>query len=110
MPSRGLKQKSPLSIRFTWSRLSVPAGVGSAGSRSSMRMSGIALGLALTATFAQSQESFTLSQAVAAGEKNYPSVRVSTEQVAAAAAGIHLAGTSYLAPVGAPAQLNLAPR
>lgn len=59
---------------------------------------------------ARSQNSLTLSQAVGAAEKSYPSVRVSAEQVAAAAAGINLARTAYLPHVDALAQFNRATR
>src|SRR5258706_539775 len=74
------------------------------------RISAMALSLALVAALAQSQEPLTLSQAVATAEKNYPSVRVSTEQVAAAAAGINLARTAYLPRVDGLVQLNRATR
>jgi outer membrane protein TolC len=52
----------------------------------------------------------TLSQAVAAALKNYPAIRVSQEQMAAAAAGIQLARTAYLPRVDALAQANRATR
>jgi outer membrane protein len=52
----------------------------------------------------------TLSQAVEAALKNYPSVRVSREQINAAAAGIQLARTAYLPRVDALAQVNRATR
>ena len=52
----------------------------------------------------------TLPQAVAAALRNYPSIRVSEEQINAAAAGIQLARTAYLPRVDATAQVNRATR
>src|SRR5271157_5386952 len=52
----------------------------------------------------------TLAQAAEAASKNYPSVRVSQQQVNAAAAGIRLARTAYLPRVDALAQVNRATR
>ncbi|MCC6394205.1 MAG: TolC family protein [Bryobacterales bacterium] len=52
----------------------------------------------------------TLGQAVEAALRNYPSVRVSQEQINAAAAGIQLARTAYLPRVDALAQVNRATR
>lgn len=52
----------------------------------------------------------TLSQAVDAALRNYPSVRVSQEQINAAAAGIQLARTAYLPRVDMLAQANRATR
>jgi outer membrane protein TolC len=52
----------------------------------------------------------TLSQAVAAALRNYPSIRVSQEQINAAAAGIQLARTAYLPRVDVLAQANRATR
>ncbi len=52
----------------------------------------------------------TLSQAVADALKNYPSIRVSQEQMNAAAAGIQLARTSYLPRADLLAQANRATR
>lgn len=52
----------------------------------------------------------TLAQAVEAALKNYPSVRVSREQVNAAAAGIQLARTAYLPHVDTLALVNRATR
>jgi outer membrane protein len=54
--------------------------------------------------------SFTLSQALERALLNYPSIRVSQEQTAAAAAAIQLARTSYLPRVDAIAQANRATR
>jgi outer membrane protein len=52
----------------------------------------------------------TLAQAVDAAVQNYPSIRVSQEQMNAAAAGIRLAQTAYLPRVDGLAQLNRATR
>ena len=54
--------------------------------------------------------SLTLGQAVDRALKNYPSIRVSQEQINAAAAGIRLARTAYLPRVDALAQVNRATR
>ena len=52
----------------------------------------------------------TIAQAVETALRNYPSVRVSEEQVNAAAAGIELARTAYLPRLDALAQANRATR
>src|SRR5213080_2125792 len=52
----------------------------------------------------------TPAQAVEAALKNYPSIRVSQEQIQAASAGITLARTAYLPRVDALAQANRATR
>jgi outer membrane protein len=52
----------------------------------------------------------TLTQAVEVALKNYPSIRVSQEQINAAAAAIRLTRTSYLPHVDAVAQMNRATR
>lgn len=52
----------------------------------------------------------TLSQTVEAALKNYPAIRVSQEQMAAAAAGIQLARTAYLPRIDALAQADRATR
>ncbi len=52
----------------------------------------------------------TLTQAVEGALRNYPSVRVSQEQIGAASAGIQLARTAYLPRVDALAQVNRATR
>lgn len=52
----------------------------------------------------------TLGQAVDSALHNYPAVRVSQEQLNAAAAGIRLARTAYLPRVDALAQMNRATR
>ena len=55
---------------------------------------------------AQPAAPMTITQAVEAALRNYPSVRVSQEQISAAAASIQLARTSYLPRVDALAQVN----
>src|SRR5215470_11111763 len=52
----------------------------------------------------------TLAQAVERALQNYPSIRVSQEQINAAAAGIQLARTAYLPKIDALAQVNRATR
>jgi outer membrane protein TolC len=52
----------------------------------------------------------TLSQAVEGALRNYPSIRVSQEQINAAAAGIQLARTAYLPRIDMLAQANRATR
>lgn len=52
----------------------------------------------------------TLGQAVERALKNYPSIRVSEEQINAAAAGIQLARTAYLPRIDVLAQANRATR
>src|SRR5512142_914229 len=52
----------------------------------------------------------TITQAVETALKNYPSIRVSQEQINAAAAGIQLARTAYLPRIDALAQVNRATR
>jgi len=52
----------------------------------------------------------TLADAVEAASKNYPAIRVSQEQMNAAAEGIRLARTAYLPRVDALAQVNRATR
>lgn len=56
------------------------------------------------------QAQMTMSEAVDEAVRNYPSVRVSQEQINAAAAGIQLARTAYLPKVDAIAQVNRATR
>ncbi len=64
----------------------------------------------LAASALQAQPPLTLSQAVERSLKNYPSIRVSQEQINAAAAAIDLARTAYLPRVDALAQVNRATR
>jgi len=52
----------------------------------------------------------TIAQAVDAALRNYPSIRVTQEQMNAAAAGIRLAQTAYLPRVDGLAQINRATR
>ena len=63
------------------------------------------------ATFAQAQQAtLTIGQAVERALKNYPSIRVSRDQIDAASAGIRLARTAYLPQANALAQVNRATR
>jgi outer membrane protein len=55
-------------------------------------------------------ETLTVGQAIERALKNYPSIRVSQEQINAAAAGIRLARTAYLPHADALAQVNRATR
>jgi outer membrane protein len=64
----------------------------------------------LSAGQTNSASTLTLAQAVELAAKNYPSVRVSQEQINAAAAGIRLARTAYLPRVDALALMNRATR
>jgi outer membrane protein len=52
----------------------------------------------------------SIGQAVEAALRNYPSIKVSQEQIAAASAGISLARTAYLPRIDALAQVNRATR
>jgi outer membrane protein TolC len=56
------------------------------------------------------QTGLTITQAVEAALRNYPSIRVSQEQINAAAAGIQLARTAYLPKIDTLAQVNRATR
>jgi outer membrane protein len=66
--------------------------------------------LAATGLLPAQQPALTLAQAVETASKNYPSIRVSQEQLNAAAEGIRLARTAYLPRVDALAQVNRATR
>ncbi len=66
--------------------------------------------LGLSTARAQQAAPLTISQAVEEALRNYPSIRVSQEQMNAAAAGIRLAQTAYLPRVDALAQMNRATR
>ncbi len=66
--------------------------------------------LAVSVTAMAQTGRITLQQAVDAAIQNYPSIRVSQEQMNAAAAGIRLAQTAYLPKVDGIAQLNRATR
>lgn len=59
---------------------------------------------------ASSAQRLTISQTVEAALRNYPSIRVSQEEIAAAAAGIRLARTAYLPRFDTIAQVNRATR
>ena len=65
---------------------------------------------ALPAQQTTSPAGLTLSQAIENALKNYPSIRVSQEQINAAAAGIQLARTAYLPRIDVLAQANRATR
>jgi len=69
-----------------------------------------AVALLISTKFLVAEAPLTLQQAVEAAAKNYPSIRVSQEQINAAAAGIRLARTSYLPRVDALALVNRATR
>jgi outer membrane protein TolC len=56
------------------------------------------------------QSGLTIDQAVQDALRNYPSIRVSQEQINAAAAGIQLARTAYLPRIDMLAQVNRATR
>src|SRR5450631_2774105 len=62
------------------------------------------------AILAPCQQALTLAQAVEGALRGYPSIRVSQEQINAAAAGIQLARTAYLPRVDMLAQENRATR
>jgi outer membrane protein len=64
----------------------------------------------LRAQPSQASTPLTLHQAVENSLKNYPSIRVSDEQIKRAAAAIQLARTAYLPRVDALAQINRATR
>jgi outer membrane protein len=66
--------------------------------------------VATPAWLAAQQNPLTLSQAVSDALRNYPAVKVSQEQLNAAAAGIRLARTAYLPRVDGLAQINRATR
>jgi outer membrane protein TolC len=65
---------------------------------------------ALSAQPASPPAGLTVTQAVDAALRNYPSIRVTQEQMNAAAAGIRLAQTAYLPRVDGLAQVNRATR
>src|ERR1035438_7830904 len=75
-----------------------------------MRSTGAGLWLLVAGGAALLGQSLTISQAVEGALKNYPAIRVSQEQISAAAAGIQLARTSYLPRVDLLAQANRATR
>jgi outer membrane protein len=67
-------------------------------------------GLALAQQRPASPATLTLTQAVEASLKNYPSIQIAQEQTNASAAAIRLARTAYLPRVDALAQVNRATR
>jgi outer membrane protein len=69
-----------------------------------------AVAVALPAQQAAPPPDLTLTQAVEDALRNYPSIRISQEQINAAAAGIQLARTAYLPRVDLLAQANRATR
>jgi len=70
----------------------------------------LAAGAALLAQEATPPGALTLAQAVEAALRNYPSIRISQEQINAASAGMQLARTAYLPRVDLLAQANRATR
>ncbi|MCC7499804.1 MAG: TolC family protein [Bryobacterales bacterium] len=70
----------------------------------------LAAGAVLNAQQPSPAAGLTLSQAIDAALRNYPSIQVSQEQINAAAAGIQLARTAYLPRVDMLAQANRATR
>src|SRR5579872_4540410 len=72
------------------------------------RLARLFVGTAIASTFSFAQPPITLQDAVQQASKQYPSVRVSQEQVNAAAASIRLARTAYLPRVDATAGVNRA--
>src|ERR1035437_3093396 len=75
-----------------------------------MKRAALAMLAALSALPGQTPAPLNIAQAVEAAVRNYPAIRVSQEQIAAAAAGIELARTAYLPRVEAVAQINRATR
>jgi len=72
------------------------------------RSSRLLIALALSAIGGAQQAPLTLARAVQEAADKYPAVRVSLEQVSAAAAGINLARASYLPRADLVAQVNRA--
>jgi outer membrane protein TolC len=70
----------------------------------------VVLASALSGQTSAPPSGLTLSQAVENALRNYPSIRVTQEQMNAAAAGIRLAQTAYLPRVDGLAQINRATR
>jgi outer membrane protein len=66
--------------------------------------------IAFAAARMLSAQSMTMTQAVETALRNYPSIQVTQEQIAAAAAGIELARTAYLPRIDTTAQVNRATR
>src|SRR6516165_2547483 len=70
----------------------------------------LVLGLAICCGLRAQAPGVTIAQAVEDALRNYPSIRVTQEQMNAAAAGIRLAQTAYLPRVDGLAQANFASR
>ncbi|HEY1241806.1 MAG TPA: TolC family protein, partial [Bryobacteraceae bacterium] len=70
----------------------------------------LAFSIQVAAQPAAPQAGLTLAQAVDDALRNYPSIRVTQEQMNAAAAGIRLAQTAYLPRIDGLAQVNRATR
>src|SRR3954454_10211208 len=66
--------------------------------------------LAIAAALTLGAQPLTMTQAVETALRNYPSVQVTQEQIAAAAAGIQLARTAFLPRIDGFAQVNRANR
>src|SRR3954452_20578886 len=66
--------------------------------------------LAIAAGLSLGAQPLTMTQAVETALRNYPSVQVTQEQIAAAAAGIQLARTAFLPRIDGFAQVNRATR
>ena len=60
--------------------------------------------IAFAAAGMLSAQPMTMTQAVETALRNYPSIQVTQEQIAAAAAGIELARTAYLPRIDTTAQ------
>ncbi|MGP8050973.1 MAG: TolC family protein [Desulfobaccales bacterium] len=75
-----------------------------------MRTAGAVIWLLAAGGAALFGQPLSISQAVEDALRNYPAIRVSQEQISAAAAGIQLARTSYLPRVDLLAQANRATR
>lgn len=69
-----------------------------------------AVWLAIAATGILRAQPMTMTQAVETALRNYPSIQVTQEQIAAAAAGIEVARTAYLPRIDTTAQVNRATR
>jgi len=78
--------------------------------RAATWMAALALASALRGQTSAPPSGLTLSQAVETALRNYPAIRVTQEQMNAAAAGIRLAQTAYLPRVDGLAQINRATR
>jgi len=73
-------------------------------------MAGLALMAQPGAQSAAPADAITITQAVERALRNYPAIKVSQEQINAAAAGIQLARTAYLPRIDELAQVNSATR